>query len=122
MKKGKMGMEWFHKKKNEPLEPFSTDSSAHVRTAVQLKSDNASTIWFVINNTEKNRVRLMYASVDGCAFWLPSTLQQQKKKSGPFTLVQCKCHMLEYEHLFHHHPGADSMRAQMRPDEQMSTC
>ncbi len=61
----------------------------------------------------------MYASVDGCAFWLPSTLQQQrwgkkklKNKIGdkPFTLVQCECRMLEYEHLFRHHPGADSAR------------
>ncbi len=53
----------------------------------------------------------MYASVDGRAFWLPNTLQQQrweKKKEvdKPFTLVQCECRMLEYEHLFRHHPGA----------------
>ncbi len=25
--------------------------------------------------------------------------------------------MLEYEHLFRHHPGADSARAQMRPEQ-----
>ncbi len=25
--------------------------------------------------------------------------------------------MLEYEHLFHHHPGADSVRAQVRPEQ-----
>ncbi len=30
---------------------FSTHGSARARTAVQLKSDNASAIWFVINNT-----------------------------------------------------------------------
>ncbi len=67
-----------------------------------------------------NRVRLMYASVDGCAFWLPNTLQQQrwkkKKVDKPFTLVQCEC-MLEYEHLFRHHPGADGVRAQVRPEQ-----
>ncbi len=65
----------------------------------------------------------MYASVDGCAFWLPSTLQQQqlekkyKKVDKPFTLVQCECSMLEYEHAFHHHVGADSTRAQVRPEQ-----
>ncbi len=32
-------------------ERFSTHGSARTRTAVQLKSDNASVIWFVINNT-----------------------------------------------------------------------
>ncbi len=61
----------------------------------------------------------MYASVDGCAFWLPSTLQQQlrKKVDKPFTLVQCKCRMVEYEHLFHHHPGADSACSHVRPEQ-----
>ncbi len=33
-----------------------------------------------------------------------------RKKGVPLTLVQYKCHMLEYEHLFRHHPGADSAR------------
>ncbi len=62
----------------------------------------------------------MYASVDGCAFWLPSTLQQQrwkKKVDKPFTIVQCECPMLEYEHLFRHHPGADSARANVKPEQ-----
>ncbi len=74
--------------------------------------------WLQITH-KKNRVRIMYASVDGCAFWLPSTLQQQlrKKVDKPFTLVQCKCRMLEYEHLFHHHPGADSARSHVRPEQ-----
>ncbi len=73
---------------------FSTHGSPRSRTVVQLKSDNFA-IWFVINNTEKkNRDWLMYASVDGCAFSLPSTLQQQRwetnKEDKPFTLVQCE--------------------------------
>ncbi len=67
---------------------------------------------------KKNRVRLMYVSVDGCAFWPPSTLQQQRwKKKWTNHLVQCECCMLEYEHLFRHHPGADSARAQVRPEQ-----
>ncbi len=37
----------------------------------------------------------------------------------PFTLVQCECRVLEYEHLFRHHPGADGARAQMRPEQHM---
>ncbi len=32
---------------------FFTHGSGHARTTVQFKSDNASVIWFVINNTEK---------------------------------------------------------------------
>ncbi len=66
----------------------------------------------------------MYASVDECAFWLPYTLQQQRyvkktkqKVDKPFTLVQRECRMLEYEHLFRHHPGADSARTQVRPEQ-----
>ncbi len=42
----------------------------------------------------------MNAFIDGCAFWLPSTLQQQrrgKKSDKPFTLVQRECRILEYE-------------------------
>ncbi len=62
----------------------------------------------------------MYVSVDGCAFWLPSTLQQQQKKKKmdkPFTLIQCKCLMLEYESSFRHHLGADGAHAQVRPEQ-----
>ncbi len=40
-----------------------------------------------------------------------------KKVDKPFTLVQCECPMLEYEHLFRHHPGSDSARAQVRPEQ-----
>ncbi len=36
---------------------------------------------------------------------------------NPFTLVQCECRMLEYEHLFHHPPGADSTCAHVRPEQ-----
>ncbi len=39
---------------------FFTHGSGRARTAAQFKSDNASVIWFVINN----RVWLMYVSVD----------------------------------------------------------
>ncbi len=34
--------------------------------------------------------------------------KKNEKVDKPFTLVQCECRMLEYEHLFRHHPGADS--------------
>ncbi len=45
------------------------------------------------------------------------TTAMEKKVDKPFTLVQCKCRMLEYGHLFRHHPGADSARAQVRPEQ-----
>ncbi len=85
---------------------FSTHCSARARAAVQLKSDNVYAIWFVINKRKKNRFQLMYASVDVCTFWLPSTLQQQRNNKTkktldkPFTLIQCECRMLEYEQPF----------------------
>ncbi len=43
----------------------------------------------------------------------------EKKKfvDKPFTLVQCEFPMLDYEHLFRHHLGADSARAQVRPEQ-----
>ncbi len=43
----------------------------------------------------------------------------EKKRSGQtiHSIVQCECRMLEYEHLFRHHPGADSARAQVRPEQ-----
>ncbi len=41
----------------------------------------------------------------------------KRKVDKPFTLVQCECRMLEYEHLFRHHPGADSTRTQVRPEQ-----
>lgn len=43
--------------------------------------------------------------------------EKKKKVDKPFTLVQCECRTLEYEHLFRHHPGADSVRAQVRPEQ-----
>ncbi len=39
---------------------------------------------------------------------------EKKNVDKLFTLIQCECRMLEYEHLFRHHPGADSARAQVR--------
>ncbi len=42
---------------------------------------------------------------------------EKKKVDKPFTFVQCECRMLEYEHLFHHHPGADSALTQVRPEQ-----
>ncbi len=39
-----------------------------------------------------------------------------KKEYKPFTLVQCE-RMLEYKHIFRHHPGADDARAQVRPEQ-----
>ncbi len=66
----------------------------------------------------------MYVSVNGCAFWLPSTLQQQwwekkKKKWTNHSLLfnaSAVCWNMSC-HLFHHHPGADSARAQVRPEQ-----
>ncbi len=39
-----------------------------------------------------------------------------KKVDKPFTFVQCEF-MLEYEHIFCQHPGADGARAQVRPEQ-----
>ncbi len=36
-----------------------------------------------------------------------------------FTLVQCECCMLEYEHLFHHHLGADRERTGETPQHTL---
>ncbi len=46
-----------------------------------------------------------------------SDLKKKYKVDKPFTRVQCEYHMLEYEHLFRHHPGADSARTQVRPEQ-----
>ncbi len=60
----------------------------------------------------------MYASANGCTFWFPSTSQQQrwgkKNVDKPFTVVQC---WIMSCHLFRHHPGADSARTQVRPEQ-----
>ncbi len=45
----------------------------------------------------------------------PVHYNNSDKKSGQ--TIHCECHMLEYEHLFRHHPGADSARAQVRPEQ-----
>ncbi len=65
----------------------------------------------------------MYASVDGCTFWFPSTLQQQRwKKKKTWTNhsllfnASAVCWIMSC-HLFRHHPGADSARAQVRPEQ-----
>ncbi len=64
----------------------------------------------------------MYASVDGCAFWSPSTLQQQRWKKKTWTNhsllfnASAVCWIMSC-HLFRHHPGADSARAQVRPEQ-----
>ncbi len=63
----------------------------------------------------------MYASVDGCAFWFPSTLQQQRWKKKTWTnhslLFNAVCWIMSC-HLFrHHHPGGDSVCTQVRPEQ-----
>ncbi len=59
----------------------------------------------------------MYVSVNGCAFWLPSTLQKWTNHSLLFN-VSSVCWIMSC-HLFRHHPGADSTRAQVRPEQHM---
>ncbi len=48
--------------------------------------------------------------------YVTTTAMKEKKVDKAFTLVQSEC-MLEYEHLFRHHPGADGARAQVRPEQ-----
>ncbi len=42
---------------------------------------------------------------------------KQKKWTNHSLLFNASACMLEYEHLFRHHPGADSARAQVRPEQ-----
>ncbi len=50
--------------------------------------------------------------------YITTTAMREKKVDKPFTLIQCEC-MLEYEHLFRLHLGADGVRAQVRPEQHM---
>ncbi len=60
---------------------------------------------------------LMDAHSDFPVHYSNSDWKKNKQVDKPFTLVQCECSMLEYEHVFHHHLGADSTRAQVRPEQ-----
>ncbi len=50
-------------------------------------------------------------------FGFPVHYDISDEKSGQtIHSVQCEC-MLEYKHVFRHHPGADDARAQVRPEQ-----
>ncbi len=82
---------------------------------------------FGFKGFKMDRVRLMYVSVDGYAFWLPSTLLQQQRLKKTKQKKTWTDHSLMFNasavcwnmssHLFHHHPGADSARVQVRPEQ-----
>ncbi len=58
--------------KNPNCVRFSTHGSARARTAVQLKSDNVSAIWFVINNMWNKQ-----GSANVCFCWCMCILASQ---------------------------------------------